>query len=191
MLEEREPTDAALTDEVVLARSEQEPDLFKVIIKRHEAAFFRRARRILGDREEVTDAVTETFAKIYLKADRFKKQTGASFRSWAYQILFNTCCDYYRRLKLDENWLASYQAASQPVSVADERAAADGWRDLVWTTLTRLPANFSSLLRSYFIEGRSQKEIAQAEGVSVGAIKTRLYRAKQAFKKMSLASYYD
>lgn len=184
----------ALTDRDVLARSELKPDLFMVLIGRYQAAFFRRAKRILGEREEVNDAVAETFTKLYLKAGQFRERPGANFRSWAYQVLFNTCCDYYRRLKLDAAWLSSYAAATgyeRELELAESQLAADGWRDLVWSTLARLPLQFSRLLKSYFLDGQSQAEIAAAEGVSVGAIKTRLYRAKQEFKKLSYASYYD
>ena len=39
-------------------------------------------------------------------------------------------------------------------------------------------------LASFFIEGKSQEEMAREEGVSVGAIKTRVHRAKAEFKKV-------
>jgi DNA-directed RNA polymerase specialized sigma24 family protein len=51
----------------------------------------------------------------------------------------------------------------------------------VLATLAKLPDAFARVLRLQFLEGKSQEEIAQAEGTSVAAIKTRVHRAKKAF----------
>jgi len=40
------------------------------------------------------------------------------------------------------------------------------------------------MLTAFFIEGKTQEEIAEAEGVSVGAIKTRVHRAKDEFRRI-------
>jgi len=56
--------------------------------------------------------------------------------------------------------------------------------DEVASVLTRMPDMLAQALSSFLIEGKSQEEIAEEEGVSVGAIKTRVHRAKQEFKKI-------
>jgi len=48
-----------------------------------------------------------------------------------------------------------------------------------------MPKNLSRVLSLHFIERRPQKQIAQMENLSVGAVKTRIYRAKKEFKKVS------
>jgi RNA polymerase sigma-70 factor, ECF subfamily len=183
MLTRKEPLDS-LTDEEVLVLSIKTPSYFRVIMNRYEAAFFRKARAILGPREEVADAVVETFSKIYLKADRFRPQPGASFKSWAYKILVNTTFTYYRRL----------QSAALAVSLDDtfwmgigyEPMEKESLRDLVLTTLARLPEALARILRMQFLEDRPQKEIARREGISLAAAKTRIHRAKKEFKKQLL-----
>ena len=49
--------------------------------------------------------------------------------------------------------------------------------------LEKLPNAFSAVLKKYFFGGKSHKEIAAEDGISVVAAKLRLFRAKKAFKK--------
>jgi len=49
-----------------------------------------------------------------------------------------------------------------------------------------MPEHLGRVLKLHFIEGRPQEEIAKMEGVSVGAIKTRVHRAKKEFKKINV-----
>ncbi|MEK7068379.1 MAG: sigma factor-like helix-turn-helix DNA-binding protein, partial [Patescibacteria group bacterium] len=56
--------------------------------------------------------------------------------------------------------------------------------DVVASVLTRMPAPLSRALASIFIEGKSQEEIAAREGMGVGAIKTRVHRAKKEFRRV-------
>src|SRR5437867_814349 len=68
------------SDEEILARSVRNPSIFAALVDRYEAAFLRKARHIIGNREEVIDIVQDTFTKIYLNANKFKVQEGASFK---------------------------------------------------------------------------------------------------------------
>ena len=45
-----------------------------------------------------------------------------------------------------------------------------------------MPDPLAKVLEDYFIKGIPQKELAEQEGVSISAIKTRVHRAKKAFK---------
>ena len=47
-----------------------------------------------------------------------------------------------------------------------------------------MPEALARALSAFLLEGKTQEEIAKEEGVSVGAIKTRVHRAKQEFKKI-------
>ncbi|MBI4136060.1 MAG: RNA polymerase sigma factor [Candidatus Vogelbacteria bacterium] len=182
---DEQPTQNNITDEEVLALSLKDPQEFKLIVDRYESAFLRKTRTILGQREEVQDVVAETFTKIYFSAGRFRVIPGANFRSWAYRILVNTAISYYNKLKTRRGDLLT--AELDPNLFPDERVAAvrarEEWRDYIASYFHRLPAAAAKILRQFFLEDRSQTEIALAEGISVAAVKTRLHRAKKEFKK--------
>jgi len=177
---------AELADEEVLARSISEPHLFGMLVDRYQEAFLRKARRVLGDRPEVHDAVQETFTKIYLYGSRFKTQEGATFSSWGYKILINTTLTYYQKLKrrgeisvnVDEEILV---LAADKSDTHEKHVA----KDMVASVLTRMPEPLAKILSLHFIEDLSQQEIADREGLSVAAVKTRVHRAKKIFKQIS------
>ncbi|MEI6297041.1 MAG: RNA polymerase sigma factor [bacterium] len=174
-------------DEEILALSVNSPSLFSLIVDRYEEAFLRKARGIIGNTEDAHDIVQETFTKIYLNASRFKVVEGATFKSWAYKILMNVTFTWYGKLKKDREATMRLDPEFEEI-IPDARASSEfekeSVKDYVISVLVRMPETFSKVLRFYFIEGRSQKEIADAEGVSVEAIKTRMCRAKKEFKKM-------
>jgi RNA polymerase sigma-70 factor, ECF subfamily len=177
-----------LPDEDVLRHSVSKPELFSILIERYEKAFLRKAQSILRSPEEAEDVVQEAFTKIYLNALKFQVQEGASFKSWGYKILMNTSFTAYQKLKKRrENTL---ELSEDLQKVLEDPATAGSLEkremsDYVARVLTQLPKALSKVLRLHLIERMPQKEIAEMENLSVGAVKTRIYRAKKEFKKIS------
>ena len=175
------------SDEELLALSIANPDLFEVILKRYQVAFLRKARSIIRSREEAEDIVQETFTKIYVHAGSFKKQEGASFKSWAYKILMNTSFTYYKRKRREHERVAYpdpefFEAMPDLKMQMFEHGVL---KDYVASIIARMPSNLARAMELHFIEGRPQSEVAKMEGVSVGAIKTRIHRAKEEFRKIN------
>lgn len=174
-------------DEELLARSSSEPQCFTELVNRYQAAFFRKGRSIIRDEEVLADAVQDTFVKIYLNASKFKEQPGASFRSWAYRIFLNTCFSVYQKQKREHEFLSVLDP--ELLSLApDEHAISNESRwafDDLLVLISRLPRLLRRVVRLHLVEGYSQAEVAEIEGVSVGAIRTRLHRAKQELRQMS------
>jgi RNA polymerase sigma-70 factor (ECF subfamily) len=174
-------------DEDVLSVAITNPAVFGVLIERYEEAFLRKVRGIVGYTDDAYDIVQETFTKIYLNADKYKPMPGASFKSWAYRILLNVTFTWYGKLKKNREAVLRLDPELDEV-IPDKKASAEfekeTTKDYVISVLVRMPDSFARVLRSYFIEGKSQKEIAAEEGVSVEAIKTRMCRAKKEFKKV-------
>lgn len=174
------------SDEEVLARSVEEPGLFVILVRKYEAPFLRKATSIIKDEDEAEDIVQEAFTKIYLNAKRFRKQAGAAFSSWGYRILINTALTHYARKKRTGAHVAELdQELYRELPDLDLRQfERRELEDLLASVLTRMPASFARSLTAHFLEGKPQEEIAREEGVSVGAVKTRVHRAKKEFRKI-------
>jgi RNA polymerase sigma-70 factor (ECF subfamily) len=178
--------DRELSDEEALAASVSHPSLFATLVRKYEDAFMRKAMSIVREREEAEDIVQEAFTKIYLNAGKFQKQEGASFSSWGYRILINTALTHYAKRKrqnlsnvaLDEEIWALIPDKNLRQFEKKELS------DLVASVLTRMPEAMAKALSGFLLDGKSQEEMAEEEGVSVGAIKTRVHRAKQEFKRV-------
>ncbi len=179
---------AEKSDEEILALSIERPALFEMLVKKYEKAFLRKAHVLLGRKEEAEDAVQETFMKIYFHAPRFKHVPGASFQSWGYKILTNTCFTLYKKRKRREEgrvWMAEEGALENlPDREYRHMKEEQDIREQALSFLSRLPGNMQRVLEMQFLDGLKQKEIAEREGVSVGAVKIRIFRAKKELQKI-------
>ena len=183
---EKRGDDSSKSDEEILSLSIKQPKLFEVILDRYQSAFLRKATGVLHNREDAEDVVQEAFSKMYLYAERFKVVEGASFKSWAYKILLNTAFTKYQKTKKEREKRANldpefYELLADTKSRQFEKQEA---YDYVISILYRIPDHLSRALSLHILEGRPQEEVAQIEGISVGAVKTRVHRAKKAFKKI-------
>lgn len=170
-------------DEAVLARVRREPDALRVLVRRYEASFLRKAKSILYSQEDAEEVVQDAFTRIYIYADRYQPQAGASFSSWAYAILTRLAFTRYQKLKKARG--ASLDLEPEAYErLADEAHFIDDLtiRDEVLAALAKLPEKMGRVLSLQFIEGKSQDEIALLEGESVSAVKTRVHRAKKLFR---------
>jgi len=174
------------TDEELLELSVGQPSLFAHLVRKYEEPFLRKAQGIVREREAAEDVVQETFTKIYLNAKKFKAVEGATFSSWGYRILINTALTHYARRK---------RKSGAQVTLDDEiwdlipdknlrQFEKKELQDLIASLLNRMSPLFARVLTGFFLEGKSQEELAEEEAVSVGAIKTRVHRAKQEFRKI-------
>ena len=173
-------------DEKILMASRSQPWLFMVIVERYEAPFGRKARRIIRNPLDAEEVVQDAFTKIYVHADKFTPQSGASFSSWAYRILMNTAFTRYQKLvKEGERFTALDPEFEQFIGEQAEHSGFETRRDAVERVLERLPTHFAVVLRLQFLERWPQEDIADALGVNVGTVKARVHRAKAAFKKQT------
>jgi RNA polymerase sigma-70 factor (ECF subfamily) len=173
------------TDEEILLASRSTPYLFSILLDRYQEAFFRKAKQILKTDEDAEDVVQITFTKIYLNSGRFTSQGEGSFKSWGYRILVNSAFTQYQKMKKSRgiqltDELEEILPDMKEMSLAENKELID----YVASILNRMPDHLASILGKFFLEGKSQEEIAKEEGITVGAVKTRVYRAKEAFRNI-------
>lgn len=171
-------------DEEILRRSVYEPWLFAVLLERYQDAFLRKAKTVLKNEQDAEEIVQDTFVKIYLNAERFEVRAGAKFSSWAYAILMNTAFTRYQKCVREGKRVQ--QLDSELWELQGEWAFHSGFeegQDAVSRILERLPGHFAKVLRLHYLERWSHKDIAEESGESVGAVKARIHRAKEAFRK--------
>ncbi|HYC62905.1 MAG TPA: RNA polymerase sigma factor [Thermoanaerobaculia bacterium] len=129
----------------------------------------------LGNVSDAEDAVQETFLKIHRAATTFTGE--ASFSTWAYRILVNTCLDTLRKRKrrIEETHLDD---EFEPI----ERTAPnvdDMKRIALRRMLDELPEQRRAVFTLFEIEGLSHAEIAEILGISEGNSKWILFATKK------------
>lgn len=179
------------SDEEVLSAAQQVPDAFAILLGRYEEAFLRRAQHILRSREDAEEVVQDTFTRIYLYAARYQAQEGAQFSSWAYTILTRLCYTRYQKLKKERGRMLdldpeAFERLPEAGTFLDELSI----KNEVLNALSRVPESCARILKLQFLEGKTQEEIAELEGSTVPAVKTRVFRAKKLLKE-ALTHPYD
>ena len=171
-------------DHEVLALSLAQPSVFEILVSRYEQAFLNKVTAIVKNREEAQDIVQDTFVKIYIHGAKFKLQEGASFKSWAYRILLNTCFSYCKKRKREREFVS----AVEPEILQSFGALDDNERKLnldhFLFVASKLPSATAKLLKKVMLEGKGHEDIALEDGMTVGATRTRLHRAREEFKKV-------
>jgi RNA polymerase sigma-70 factor (ECF subfamily) len=141
------------------------------------AEFFRRyapqVRRILflqGFCEEVDDAVQEVFIKVY----RAEIPREEAFLGWFYRVILNTGRDQGRRRKTRYGLIDKLQQIAPEASVDPPSVPAD---PVLRDALATLPDELRECIALRFFSDLPLEEIARAQDIPVGTVKSRLHGA--------------
>jgi RNA polymerase sigma-70 factor (ECF subfamily) len=176
------------TDESVLVDAARKGDIsaFESLVKRYDRNVFRIAQHITQNREDAEDVVQDAFLKAYQNLGQFQGQS--KFYTWLVRIAVNEALMRLRRrrpermVSLDED--VKTEEDSMPREIADwtpnpEQQYTQGeLKDILSRTIQGLPASFRTVFVLRDVEGLSTEETADALGLSIPAVKSRLLRAR-------------
>jgi len=174
------------SDEAILLAAQENPELFAVLVERYQRSFLRLAERILNSKEEAEDTVQEAFLKMYRFAAQLRQAADSKFKSWAYKIVFNTALTHYRSAKKRAGTVEYldtflYEALGEE---RDEHEEMDS-KIFVKGVFEKMPQEFRELLELHYLEGLSYAQISERKNITIPALKMRLFRAREAFRKQS------
>ncbi|MBI3947894.1 MAG: sigma-70 family RNA polymerase sigma factor [Armatimonadetes bacterium] len=162
-------------------------DAFDLLVRHHHTAAWRVARRYVATGDEADDLTQEAFVLAY---DRLAQLTEPErFGAWLTSIVRNLARMWLRHrstqpplLSLDEE---SGAARTEQVSAAAAREASrlDSVREVVAAALAALPPEQRRAIQLHYLDGYRYHEVALLLGVSVGAVRGRLDRARQVLRR--------
>jgi RNA polymerase sigma-70 factor (ECF subfamily) len=135
--------------------------------------------RLLGDRDRAEEVAQDVFVKAYRALPRLPAD--ANHRAWLYRIATNAAYDQLRRRKVIQ-WLPMGDR-ERTVAGSTSPEPGLGEREAVQQALEQLPPKYRTALILFCVQGYSTQEIGDMLGISVGAVKTRLYRAREMFRE--------
>jgi RNA polymerase sigma factor (sigma-70 family) len=140
------------------------------LFDRHEARLFRHAARLLTSREDAKDAVTIAFFELWRKRDLVRLVEGSPL-PW----LLTTVAHCARNLERSGR---RYRALLDRAPVREEQHPGASDESGVLAALKRLPAGERDVVVLTVLEGYPDRAAAEALGIPVGTVKSRLARAK-------------
>lgn len=172
-----------LTDEELLQVSLQKPDAFELLMIRHQREFLSRAQAVVKSRDEAEDVVQETFVRMYRFAPKFNESSG-TFRAWSITILMNVARTKYQKTAKERGTFVHLEDEHYQSLPDTNRTAHEIYLDTqeVERVLGKVDAETAEILTLAYIEGLPYEEIAELKGISEGAVKARVHRAKIAVR---------
>jgi RNA polymerase sigma-70 factor (ECF subfamily) len=147
--------------------------------------------RVGRDAEIAADVVQETFVHALQAIKRFNPRKG-TMMTWLTYLSRNHIRKAVREARrhqsfaedwpaIDRELLAAYQTiATEPLP--DESLEREELTALVQMTMSSIPTNYRSALTLYYFDNKRTRDIATDFGISEGAAKSLLHRARLAFK---------
>ncbi len=167
------------TLEVVKAERRTGAELsFERLYEMYRGRVFSTAYRMLSNRADAEDVTQDVFVKVFKKLKSFRGDSAVS--TWIYRIAVNTCLDFRRRRKLRQAVSLDdcTKVGSTPLSVTR----------LIESALPRMAEGYRQVFVLYDIQGMKHEEIGKILGITEGASKSQLHRAR-AFLRRELSPY--
>lgn len=181
------PSQVVKDDEPVLVKAAQSGDIsaFETLVGRYERKIFRLTQNITQNKEDAEDAMQEAFLKAFEHLDNF--QGNSRFYTWLVRIAVNQALMKLRKrrpnvVSLDQELDTGEDMMPRDVEdwgpSPEERYGQTELGSILGKVIGELDPQFRIVFQLRDIEELSTEETADALGLSVPAVKSRLLRAR-------------
>jgi RNA polymerase sigma factor (sigma-70 family) len=157
--------------------------------KAHELLYKQFSSKMLGvcmryatDKMEAEDMLQNGFMKLFNKLEDYRGE--GSFEGWVRRIMVHSAIEYYRKHHKMVQVLDVAEMDNEP-SVNPAAMTNMGVKDLM-AIIQQLSPGYKMVFNLYAIEGYTHKEIGEIMGITEGASKSQLSRARTILKDMVL-----
>lgn len=149
---------------------------FDQIYRENSSYVYNTCVGILGDSEDARDAAQDTFVQLYKSFSKLRGE--CTYRTWLYRVAVNKCMDILRHRKKhfrveSLEYIHHNEGPLVDISLLEER---------VRQAILTLKPQFRAVLVLYYFQQLSYAEIAESLNCSLVQVRTRLHRARKAFR---------
>ena len=183
--------DSAADEELVAAARRGDELAFETLVKRHQRRIFARALRYTRVREDAEDIVQETLEKAFVHLQEFEGKS--SFSTWLTAVAINQALMFLRRRRAmrevpieDSRSNEGTIPALDPADASPDPEASYLQREgerIMCTAMGQLKPGTRRAIELRDLRELSTRETARQMGVSVGAVKARLFQARRKLGK--------
>ena len=166
--------------EIIILAQKGDDVAFGILVERYQNAIFNLCYRMLYNPQDAEDAAQEVFIKAYRALRSFDVER--KFSTWILSISSNYCIDQYRKRKLQTFSLedSPYEDVKDEKQKNMEALLTDKENEKeIQTLLDSLQAKDRAAIVMFYWQDYSYEEIAEALDLSLGAVKSRLFRARK------------
>jgi RNA polymerase sigma-70 factor (ECF subfamily) len=157
---------------------------FGMLIRRYSDPLYRHALGMTGSPDVAEDILQASFIKAY----QHLAEVHGRFDAWIFRIVANGCKDWLKNIRRTH---LSYEEDDQPsgYETPEEELDRGELRGDLDEALNALPPSLREAFVMKHVEGRSYEEMAELLETSVGALKMRVHRAREALQKLLEEGY--
>ncbi|GAA2305221.1 SigE family RNA polymerase sigma factor [Streptomyces caniferus] len=156
---------------------------FTAYVQERRASLYATAYHLTGDRYEAEDLLQSALFSTYRAWDRISDK--AALGGYLRRTMTNLHISAWRRRKLNE-----YPTEELPETAGDVDAMrGTELRAVLWQALVRLPETQRTMLVLRYYEGRTDPEIADILDISVGTVKSSIWRALRRLREDEVLSF--
>ncbi len=139
--------------------------------------------------EEAEEIMNEGFIKLFKNISQFDEtrhtNVEVALKGWFKRILINTCIDHYRKNASRTNNKIITKETENIASNTENGLDMLSYKEII-ESIRRLSPGYRTVFNLFVIEGLSHEEIAAQLGISVGASKSNLSKARENLRKILL-----
>lgn len=183
---------ALAEQELVAAARGGQPDAYGELVRRHQAAVYNVAYRLVGERQQALDLAQETFVRAYRALGSFDAER--PFGPWVNRIAANVALSWLQRRRVPtvplareradgdgdgraEVPLPDYAAEPERVYLAGEA------HERLRRAILALPAPYRAVIELRHFQDLAYEEIAAALGIPLSDVKSHLFRARRLLRE--------
>ena len=189
------------TDDLIRRYQAGQTDLFDVLFSRYKDYVYRVAYSMTRHAQEAEEVVQEAFLDVLKALPRYQVDGPARFETWLYRVTANRCKMRWRRKRLPtvkfEELAGNAEDAPDPLErLPDDRtdhnpeeaAQQAETRRRIWRAVGRLSEAAREVVLLRYGQSFSYQEIADALGLKLGTVKSRLNAAHRQLQALIAAN---
>ena len=153
-----------------------ELDAFEALFRQYQGEVYRWIVRIVRDPAAAEDLTVETFWRVHRAHARFRAD--GNFGAWLRRIATNVALDHLRKARPELGLLVDVPAEDKPDAMVQQEV-----RTKILQAFAELPARLRIVVQLGLVEDAPYKDIAESLGISLGAVKLRMYRGTRMLRK--------
>lgn len=150
------------------------------LVRRWHKIFCDKAFWLVKDADVSKDIAQDTWSTIISKITNLKDPD--SFGSWALRIVYTKSLNWIKANKRTQHVFEDYKY-EQDCLVIEENYFLDEKKKQLLETIKTLSKNQQVVIRLFYVEDYSLKEISNMLNISVGTAKSRLFHSRELLKK--------
>lgn len=163
---------------------------FNILYKRYSGKNFGKCISLLKSESLAEDATQDVMMKILMNLAKFSGKS--RFSTWIYSITYNYCIDFLRRKKKDPSiYVDDFIENLDVEEEVDDSFLLETSVKRLKVILEDIPSGDKTILLMKYQDEMSIREIGEILDKSVSAIKMKIKRAKQKFKKSYKEKFKD